>query len=229
MKPKRRINYNTAVAAIVEDKGKILVGKKIKGNHFLSQTWHLPGGKHNNGEAEEEAIIREIKEEAGIEIKIKRKHILILNGDKKMEEIKTFGDLSDYKKRNPRIFVLAPHPFVFSYKSLGSKLLKNIDLFDAIELTVFSNKIFNFNKKAEITAKKYQKPLIATSDTHSLKDLNRGYALINTEMKNAESIFASIKKGNFQNNLNSMGIFAMAEIQIKFKFYSVFKPSKSAL
>ncbi len=70
MKPKRRINYNTAVAAIVEDKGKILVGKKIKGNHFLSQTWHLPGGKPNNGEAEEEAIIREIKEEAGIEIKI---------------------------------------------------------------------------------------------------------------------------------------------------------------
>lgn len=162
----------------------------------------------------------------GIEVEIKRKHIVILNCGKEAEEIKTFENLSDYKNKNPQIFVFAPHPFVWSPKSLGSKLLKNIDLFDAIELTVFSNKIFNFNKKAQEVAEKYQKPLIATSDTHFLKDFSRGYALIDAPEKTPESIFAAIRKGNFQNKLNSMEIFAMAEFQIKSRFYSIFSPAK---
>ncbi len=164
----------------------------------------------------------------GIETEMQRKHIVILNCDGEVEEIKNFEDLADYKKKNPQIFVLAPHPFVLSYKSLGSKLLKNIDLFDAIELTVFSNKIFNFNKKAGEVAEKYQKPLIATSDTHFPKDLNRGYILVNAEEKTAESIFASLKKGNFENKLDNMGLFAMAEFRLKLSCFSVFKPARPA-
>ena len=162
----------------------------------------------------------------GIEVEIKRKHVVILNCEKEAEEIKTFEDLADYKRKNPQIFVIAPHPFVWNSKSLSSKLLANINLFDAIELTVFSNKIFNFNKKAQEVAEKYQKPLVATSDTHFLKDFNRGYALINVEVPTSrESIFAAIRKGDFQNKLNSMNLFAMAEFQIKLIFYLIFNPT----
>ena len=182
----------------------------------------------------------------GIEAEIERKHVVILNCNKGAEELKTFKELADYKKKNPQIFILAPHPFVFSLKSLYSKLLENIDLFDAIELTVFSNKIFNFNKKATEVAIKYQKPLIATSDTHFLKDLNRGYCLIDVEVptlrpcvggrdpdrnvgkKTMESIFTSLKKGNFENKLDNMGLFAMAEFQLKLRYYSIFQPSRLA-
>ena len=164
----------------------------------------------------------------GIETEIQRKHIVILNCNKGAEELKTFKELANYKKRNPNIFVLAPHPFVFSLKSLYSKLLKNIDLFDAIEMTVFSNKIFNFNKKAEEAAEKYQKPLIATSDTHFPKDLNRGYVLVNAGEKTVESIFTSLKRGNFENKLDNMGLFAMAEFQLKLRYYSIFQPSRLA-
>ena len=61
---------NIAVVAIIEYNGLILVGKKIKAKHFLSGAWHIPGGKVEQGETEEEALIREMKEEAGINIQV---------------------------------------------------------------------------------------------------------------------------------------------------------------
>ncbi len=151
----------------------------------------------------------------GIEIQIGKKHIVILNCDKEAENIKSFKDVANYKKSNPNILILAPHPFVFSPKSLKSDFVKNIDLFDAVEMTVFSNIIFNFNKRAEIAAKKYGKPFIATSDTHFLKDINRGYALINVREKTIEAVLDAIKNGDFQNKMNSMNPFAMAKHIIK--------------
>lgn len=151
----------------------------------------------------------------GIEIQIGKKHIVILNCGKEAENIKSFEDVANYKKRNQNILILAPHPFVFSPKSLRSAFLENIGLFDAVEMTVFSNAIFNFNKHAEITAKKYGKPFIATSDTHFLKDINRGYALVNVGEKTIEAVLDAIKKGDFQNKINSMNPFAMAKHIIK--------------
>ncbi len=151
----------------------------------------------------------------GIEIGIGKKHIVILNCDKEAENIKSFEDVANYKKRKPNILILAPHPFVFSPKSLKSSFLKNIDLFDAVEMTVFSNIIFNFNKRAEEIAKKYGKPFIATSDTHFLKDINRGYAIINAEEKTIKAVLDAVKRGDFQNKMNSMNPFAMAKHIIK--------------
>ncbi|MBU1179087.1 PHP domain-containing protein [Patescibacteria group bacterium] len=158
----------------------------------------------------------------GIEAKIKKKHVVILGCNEEAEKIKTFQELKNYKKNNPQIFILAPHPFVWSRKSLGKKLIKNIALFDAIELTIFSNKIFDFNKKAMAVSTKYNKPLIATSDTHQLKDANRGYALINANEKTPRAIFEAIKKRQFENKMNSMGILAMMEIKIKFILKELF-------
>ena len=151
----------------------------------------------------------------GIEGKIERKHFIILNCSKEAENIKTFKELADYKNKHLESFILAPHPFVLGLKSLYSELLENIDLFDAIEMTVFSNKIFNFNKKAVEIAGKYNKPFIASSDTHFLNDLERGYALINAPQKTIESIFEAVKRGNFQNKIDSMGPLAMLKFRIK--------------
>lgn len=61
--------YKTAVVGIVEYAGHFLVGKKVK-KGVLNNSWHIPGGKVKNGETEEEALKREIQEEAGIEIKV---------------------------------------------------------------------------------------------------------------------------------------------------------------
>ena len=66
------VEYKTAVVAIVEYDGQILIGKKINKQGILSNSWHIPGGKVEIGESEEQALKREIKEEAGIEIKVDR-------------------------------------------------------------------------------------------------------------------------------------------------------------
>ena len=59
-----------AVAAVVEHQGNILIGRKIKAEHALSGQWHIPGGRLVQGESAEEAVKREILEEAGIEIDV---------------------------------------------------------------------------------------------------------------------------------------------------------------
>lgn len=63
--------YRYAVVGLVQQDNKFLVGKKIlKTNHPLSEQWHIPGGKLDNGESEYNAVKRELKEETGIDVKV---------------------------------------------------------------------------------------------------------------------------------------------------------------
>jgi 8-oxo-dGTP pyrophosphatase MutT (NUDIX family) len=61
------------VVGIVENKGHILIGKKAPTpGHRLDGAWHIPGGRIQQEESEEQALIREIKEEAGIDIVVEK-------------------------------------------------------------------------------------------------------------------------------------------------------------
>lgn len=63
----------SAVVAIVNYNGKILLGKKRKDSKkFLAGEWHMPGETVEDTETDEQALIRGVKEEAGLEIKIGR-------------------------------------------------------------------------------------------------------------------------------------------------------------
>jgi len=188
----------------------------------------------------------------GIEATIEKKHVVILNlpaeagCEKDAEKIKTFEDLKKYKNLRPQIFVLAPHPFVWDSKSLGKKLIQNIDLFDAIELTIFSNspphqkrqslfsalhfclfwcggEIFNFNKKAKLIAKKYNKPLVATSDTHYLNMFKRGYCLIDVKNKTIADILNAIKNKKITNKVQPMRLLTMLVFRVKGLTKLIFK------
>ena len=167
----------------------------------------------------------------GIEANIEGKDVLILSCNKEIEKIKTLSELREYKENNPQIFVIAPHPFVWDYSmiSLGKKLIKNIDIFDAIELTIFNNIIFNFNKKATKIAKKYNKPLVATSDTHRLKDFERGYIVVEVKNKTPEAIFGAIKRGDFENKIISMSLWGMADFRIGGILRKIFNRARKSL
>lgn len=145
----------------------------------------------------------------GIEVEIKRGHVLILNATKEAEKVKTFAALKKYKEKNKKAFVIAPHPY-FGMFSLNGRLKKNIALFDAIEKNWFFTLGFNRNKKAREIAEKYSKPYIASSDTHNLKYLQKSFTLIEAPKLQTSSIFKAIREGQTQNVATRLGWFEVA-------------------
>jgi len=147
----------------------------------------------------------------GVELSLGKKHVLVLNANKATEEIKSFGELFDYKKNHPEILVIAAHPNFGFAVSMGIKLLRqNIKLFDAIENSWFYSRWFNLNKKVEEIARQHDKPMIATVDLHSLKYLDGDYAIIDAEKMTIQEIFSAIKKGNFVNVTKPKKFFDLA-------------------
>ena len=57
------------VAAIVRSNGKILITRRLDHAH-LGGLWEFPGGKVEAGESLEGALLREIREELGIEVAV---------------------------------------------------------------------------------------------------------------------------------------------------------------
>ncbi|MBW2995731.1 PHP domain-containing protein [Candidatus Woesearchaeota archaeon] len=134
----------------------------------------------------------------GIEAYIKGKHTIILNATKEAEEIKTFSELRDYKKKNTMAFVMAPHPFYPYFHCLNKNLLKNIDVFDSIEYCHYYCRLHNpYNKKAVETAKKFNKPLIGSSDTHRFFQFNKTYSLVDAD-KNLDSVIKALRENKIK-------------------------------
>lgn len=72
---KMSFEYFTLVAnAVIHRDGQVLIGKKVNGWHpvNLGGKWHFPGGRVELGETPAQAIIREMKEETGLDVEIKR-------------------------------------------------------------------------------------------------------------------------------------------------------------
>jgi predicted metal-dependent phosphoesterase TrpH len=145
-----------------------------------------------------------------IEMRIGRRDILCININEKIEKIKTFKELREYKRMHPHCLIIAPHPY-FPGPSLFGKLKKNIDIFDAIENSFFYTKFINFNRFARTTAKRYNKPIVATSDCHILKYLDIGYTEIDSE-KSISSIFSAIKQNKIKISTSPLSIFKMIKI-----------------
>ncbi len=60
------------VVAIVEHGDKILVGRKVGAEgHFFDSAWHIPSGHVEPGESDEQAVVREVREEAGIAVRVR--------------------------------------------------------------------------------------------------------------------------------------------------------------
>lgn len=65
----KRINV---VAAVIKNNGEILCVQRGPSKYdYINEKWEFPGGKVEENETKEEAIIREIKEELQVDISVK--------------------------------------------------------------------------------------------------------------------------------------------------------------
>lgn len=64
------VNVMTVAAAIIRgEEGRLLITKRFDEVH-LGTLWEFPGGKVEHGESLSEALVREIREELGVGIKV---------------------------------------------------------------------------------------------------------------------------------------------------------------
>ena len=56
-------------AAVVLRDGEVLLTRRLKGVH-LADFWEFPGGKLEPGESPEDAVVRECREELGVELRV---------------------------------------------------------------------------------------------------------------------------------------------------------------
>jgi len=57
-----------AVGAVVVDEGRLLLVRRARGAH--AGAWAVPGGRQRVGERMREAVVREVREETGLEVEV---------------------------------------------------------------------------------------------------------------------------------------------------------------
>ncbi len=132
------------------------------------------------------------------EVRLCGADVILLNV--RPEEIATLRDFDDLRKlrtqRGDSLFTIAPHPFYFFGGSIGRRLIKEIDCFDAIEVCHFHKWLMNPNWIASAVGSRFRRPLIATSDAHRLRAFGRHYTSIPRPRElTIEAIFAAFRSG----------------------------------
>ncbi|HDN85660.1 MAG: 8-oxo-dGTP diphosphatase MutT [Candidatus Omnitrophota bacterium] len=90
----------TVVAGLIRKGKKVLICQRKKDDAF-SLLWEFPGGKVEKGESLEEALIRELREELGVEIKVNKLINTFYDENEKMQ-IKVYLFESKIVKGNPQ-------------------------------------------------------------------------------------------------------------------------------
>ena len=132
------------------------------------------------------------------EMRLEGADVIVLNvAPDEIVDLRTFADLRALRtRRGDSIFIFAPHPFYILGGSIGKRLLDEIDCFDAIELCHFHKGPLNPNWRAGRVAKKFKKPLVATSDAHRLHAFGRHYtAMPRPRELTIENVFAALRSG----------------------------------
>jgi predicted metal-dependent phosphoesterase TrpH len=151
----------------------------------------------------------------GVEKNIEGKHVLLYNISKEdLDRIKTLEDL---KKLNKKTLVIAPHPYYHTRHCLGRRLKRYIEFIYALEYYPIYNTLINWNKKALKIAKRYNKTIVANSDSHKMKQFGRNFSLIDAE-RDVDSVIEAIKKNRIRFSSQKMSLFQMVVFCLEFLF-----------
>ena len=157
----------------------------------------------------------------GIELTLNGKHTLIYNVKNSVRTIKDFSEIEKIKDRN-NLFII-PHMFFPAGHSLGKNFITWQHSFDAVELCHFYTEFLNFNKKALDIAWKFDFPVVGTSDSHLLCQLNKTYTLVYAE-KDTDAVIEAVKEGAVEVVTSPLSLVQMGMIsQELFLSYAVKK------
>ena len=135
---------------------------------------------------------------SGIERTVQGKHVLLLNFPATCAEGQTFEDVAALKAAHPRGLVVAPHAFFPNPSALRRTLMdRHAALFDAVEINALYTRAVDFNARAIRWARARGKPLVGSSDLHSLDHLGRTYTLVDAAA-DADAICDAIRQGRVE-------------------------------
>ena len=135
------------------------------------------------------------------EVRLCGAHVIVMNvTGEEIAALTNFDDLRRLRRRRgSSMLTIAPHPFYVFGSSIGSRLIEDIDCFDAIEVCHFHKGLFNPNRRAEKVASCFGKPLIATSDAHRLHAFGRHYTSIPKPAElTIETVFTALRAGKLR-------------------------------
>lgn len=129
----------------------------------------------------------------GMEVTVDRGcHTLVYNFKTTAEKLGTLAGIRSFSRADT--LVIAPHPYFPSTKCLWRRLDRNLEVFDAIEISGFYAPGLDFNRRARRIAAAYRKPLVGNCDVHQLWQLGSTCTWILAEPAK-ESIIQAIKQG----------------------------------
>jgi predicted metal-dependent phosphoesterase TrpH len=129
----------------------------------------------------------------GMEVNVEgRYHTLLYNFRTGSENLNTFEKIRSRSREDT--LVLAPHPYFPASSCLRNQLEKNIDIFDAIEVSGFYLSNLDFNEQARSVARKHHKTMIGNGDVHLLWQLGKTFTWIYAEPTVGE-ILTAVKRG----------------------------------
>jgi predicted metal-dependent phosphoesterase TrpH len=133
----------------------------------------------------------------GVERTVEGKHVLLLNFSSKAEQVDTFADLAELRRRE-RGLVIAPHAFFPASSCLGRELMdRHADLFDVVEYNAMFAAGANFNRAAERWARLHGRPLVGNGDVYRLQQLGSTYSLVDAPAE-PDAICEAIRAGRLQ-------------------------------
>ena len=132
------------------------------------------------------------------EMRLEGADVVLLNvRPNDIEDLRSFADLRRLRARlGESLFCFAPHPFYIVGASIGPRLLREIDCFDAIEICHFHKGWFDLNRRAREIAAAFGKPLLATSDAHRLEAFGNHYtSMPRPRQLTVETVLAGLRAG----------------------------------